>query len=189
MQGIVSREVDPADYAVVTCVDIQTSKASNIVPDKVDMKIDVRTYDPGVRKRVVAAVKRVVRGESETSGLPKEPEIIQVEDVPSIINDGATIKKLEAVFKSQFGESSVSEMVRNTASDDFSILAEAGNIPCAYWTIGGVEPSVWQEAKHSGTIEDLPSNHSAHFAPVVSPTIKTGIDALAVAALAYLTSS
>ena len=56
LQGIVSRELDPAAYAVVTCVDIQTSKAINIIPDVVDMKIDVRTYDSAVRQRVVQAV-------------------------------------------------------------------------------------------------------------------------------------
>jgi metal-dependent amidase/aminoacylase/carboxypeptidase family protein len=37
LQGIVSREVNPAEYAAVTCVYLQTAKAINIVPDVVDM--------------------------------------------------------------------------------------------------------------------------------------------------------
>ncbi|KAK0725796.1 putative hippurate hydrolase [Lasiosphaeris hirsuta] len=189
LQGIVSREVDPADYAVVTCVSLQTSKAINIVPDTVDMKVDVRSYGPAVRKCVVAAVKRVIRGESEASGLLKELQIVQTDDIPAIINDDRTVEKLERVFRQHFGESAVSEMARDTGSDDFSIFAEAQNISCAYWNIGGVDPAVWQEAKRNGTIDGLPGNHSAHFAPAVSPTIRTGIDALAVASLAYLVSN
>ncbi|KAK1834719.1 Zn-dependent exopeptidase [Podospora conica] len=186
LQGIVSREVDPAEFAVVTCVYLQTSKAVNIIPDTVVMKVEVRTYDPSVREQVVAAVQRVIRGESAASGLVKEPEIVHSDDVPAVNNDDKTVKTLEDVFRRHFGNSSVSEMARDTASDDFSVLAEAGNIPCAYWNIGGVDPSTWEKAKRNGTIGDLPSNHSAHFAPAVSPTIQTGIEALAVASLAYL---
>ncbi|KAK0721314.1 putative hippurate hydrolase [Apiosordaria backusii] len=188
LQGIVSREVDPANYAVVTCVYLRTANAINIVPDTVDMKVDVRTYDPAVRERVVAAVKRVIRGESEASGLLKEPQIVQTDDIPAIINDDNVVKVLERVFREHFGGNTISEMVRDTGSDDFSIFAEAQNIPCTYWNIGGVDPAIWQEAKRKGTIDELPGNHSAHFAPVISPTIRTGIDALAVASLAYLTS-
>ena len=180
------RELDPAEYAVVTCVDIQTSKAINIIPDVVDMKIDVRTYDSAVRQRVVQAVKRVIHGESEASRLPKEPEIIQTDDIPAIINDDKVVKALEGAFRQHFGEGAVSEMARDTASDDFSVFSHERNIPCAYWNIGGVDPWTWRDAQRDGKIVELPGNHSAHFAPAPNPTIRTGIDALAVAALNFL---
>ena len=70
LQGIVSSEIDPAEYGVVTGVHLQTSKAINIIPDVLDMELDVRTYHSAVRQRVVQAVKRVIRGDSEASGLP-----------------------------------------------------------------------------------------------------------------------
>ncbi|KUJ06731.1 putative hippurate hydrolase [Mollisia scopiformis] len=185
LQGIVSREVDPAEYAVVTCVYLRTATAINIIPDVVDMKIDVRTYNSDVRKKVVQAVKRVIHGESDAFGLPKEPEIVQTDDIPPIINDSEVVKTLQGAFGSHF-VGLVSEMVRDTGSDDFSIFAEAQSIPSAYWNIGGVDPAIWDDAERSGTIGDLPGNHSAYFAPVVEPTIRTGIDAMALAALAFL---
>jgi metal-dependent amidase/aminoacylase/carboxypeptidase family protein len=186
LQGIVSREVNPAEYAVVTCVYLQTAKAINIVPDVVDMKVDVRTYQPETRKRVLAAVQGVIRGESEASGLLREPEIVQTDDIPSIINDDAVVETLTNSFKLQF-PGLVTEMERDTGSDDFSVFAEDGEIPCAYWNIGGVDPDVWDEAARNNTIDDLPSNHSAYFGPVVEPTIRTGIDAMALVALSFLT--
>ncbi|KAK3988892.1 putative hippurate hydrolase [Cladorrhinum sp. PSN332] len=184
LQSVVSREVSPADFAVVTCVYLQTSKAVNIIPDTVDMKIDVRTYDDAVRTRVIAAVKRIIRGESEASGLVKEPEIIQTDDIPPVINDGKLVKRLEKAFRGQVGGAAVSEMVRDTGSDDFSVFGYGRDIPSAYLYIGGVYPAVWDDAEKNGKIDELPDNHSAFFAPVIHPTLQTGIDALAGVALA-----
>ncbi|KAK4222475.1 putative hippurate hydrolase [Podospora fimiseda] len=189
LQSIVSREVDPTDFAVVTCVYLQTSKAINIIPDTVDMKIDVRTYDEAVRTRVIAAVKRIIRGESDASGLVKEPEIIQTDDIPPVVNDEKVVKRLEKSFTEHFGEAAVSEMVRDTGSDDFSVFGHGRDIPSAYWYIGGVDPAVWDEAEKNGKIDELPDNHSAFFAPVIHPTIQTGIDALAGAALSFFSRS
>jgi hypothetical protein len=37
-----------------------------------------------------------------------------------------------------------------------------------------------------GTFLDTPRNHGAKFAPVVQPTLKAGMDAMALAVLAFL---
>ncbi len=184
-QGIVSREVDPDEFAVVTCVYLQTSRAVNIIPDTVDMKVDVRTYKPAVRKKVVEAVKRIIHGESIASGLPREPEIVQTDDIPPVINDEETVKTLTGIFEQCF-IGCVSEMLKDPGSDDFSIFTADQGIPSAYWYIGGTDPAAWDEAEQNGTLGDLPESHSAYFAPAVEPTIKTGIDAMALAALSFL---
>ncbi|KAM7186256.1 Zn-dependent exopeptidase [Naviculisporaceae sp. PSN 640] len=187
LQGIVSREVDPAQFAVVTCVYLHAGKAINIVPETVDMKVDVRTYDPQVRADVVAAVKRIIKAESGASMLPKEPEIKQTDDIPAIINNPRVVEKLTNVFRGYFSPEKISVMARDTASDDFSVFAEQlGGIPCAYWNFGGTDPDVWDRASREGKISELPKNHSAYFAPAVEPTLRTGTDAMALAALSFL---
>ena len=40
--------------------------------------------------------------------------------------------------------------------------------------------------KKEGRANDLPVNHSPHFAPVLHPTLETGVEALVAAALAWL---
>lgn len=185
LQGVVSREVDPAKFAVVTCAYFHAGHAVNIVPEFVDLKIDVRTYDPEVRKAVVAAVKRIVKAESMASGLPREPTITQTDDIPSIVNDSEVVRKLNDVFRAHFPDR-VQEMDRDTASDDFSILAVEQGITCAYWNIGWTDPSIWDDAEKRGTLLELPTNHSAYFATSIQPTLKTGTDAIALAALAFL---
>ena len=40
--------------------------------------------------------------------------------------------------------------------------------------------------RRTGTIGALPTNHSPHFAPVIHPTLETGVETLVVTALAWL---
>jgi len=47
----------------------------------------------------------------------------------------------------------------------------------------------YHQAEQAGRVDqDIPVNHSAHFPPVIEPTLDTGIQAMVVAALAWLAS-
>jgi hippurate hydrolase len=50
----------------------------------------------------------------------------------------------------------------------------------------GTDPETYAKAKSSGTIADIPTNHNPRFAPVIHPTLETGIETLVVAAQAWL---
>ena len=56
-------------------VSLQAGTKENVIPDEAIIKLNVRTFDEGVRKRVLAAIKRIVNAEAEASGAPKPPEI------------------------------------------------------------------------------------------------------------------
>ncbi len=77
-----------------------------------------------------------------------------------------------------------------TGSEDVGLLATAAGVPCAYWFLGGSDPALFagvttvEEAR--AIVDGLPSNHSPLFAPVIDPTIRTGVAALTVAARAWL---
>lgn len=74
-----------------------------------------------------------------------------------------------------------------TASEDLSAIPRAFGVPFTYWAIGGTDPDRYAEAVAEGTVaQDIPVNHSATFAPVVQPTLDTGVSAVTVAALAWL---
>jgi len=44
----------------------------------------------------------------------------------------------------------------------------------------------YAKAKADGRLGDLPTNHNPRFAPVIHPTLETGIETLVVAAQAWL---
>src|ERR1700680_1890172 len=60
LQGIVSREVPPTEAAVVTIGVLQAGTKENVIPDEAIIKLNVRTFDEGVRKLVLAAIERIV---------------------------------------------------------------------------------------------------------------------------------
>ncbi|KAI9796702.1 MAG: hypothetical protein M1833_006042 [Piccolia ochrophora] len=188
LQTIVSREVAPRDSAVVTVGSIQAGSAENVIPETAVLKINVRTVSPQSRERVLASLRRIINAECEASNAPKPPLIEETTRFPFMYNDDKATQTLETAFSDHFGDSYSSDCSPLGGSEDFPHLATCKDIPSCYWTFGGVDPSKWDEAKKQGRLdEDIPINHSPYFAPVIQPTIKTGVDALAVAALAFLT--
>src|SRR5579864_4494400 len=57
LQTIVSREVAPTDAVVVTVGSLQAGTKENVIPDEAVIKLNVRTFDEDVRKRVLAAIE------------------------------------------------------------------------------------------------------------------------------------
>lgn len=73
LQTIVSREVAAAEAAVVTIGALQAGTKENVIPDEAIIKLNVRTFDEGVRSRVLAAIERIVNAEAQASGAPRPP--------------------------------------------------------------------------------------------------------------------
>jgi hypothetical protein len=55
-----------------------------------------------------------------------------------------------------------------------------------FWFVGGTDPGVYATALKEGKIGDIPTNHNPRFAPVIHPTLETGVEALVLAAQAWL---
>lgn len=185
LQGIVSREVAPGELAVVTCGSIQAGQTANVIPDYLDLKLSVRTYDAKTRERVLSSIRRIIEAECEAAGAVEKPDIRCVYSTPATINDGETAKSLSKTFGAYFKENMV-EMEPVAASEDFSHLANAVGAPYVMWMFGGLDAKVWDDAVANEKLNELPGNHSPYFAPVIEPTLRTGVDAMALGALTFL---
>lgn len=60
LQGIVAREVDPAEAAVLTIGSLQAGQTENVIADKAVLKIDIRSQHAGTREKVLKAIRRIV---------------------------------------------------------------------------------------------------------------------------------
>jgi amidohydrolase len=174
LQTITSREVKPGEFAVITIGYIRAGTKNNIIPDQAELGITVRTYKEEVRKQVLAAIERTVKGEAMAGGATREPLIEHYEWTDSVYNDPALAERLRAPLEAALGKENVLTRGPITPSEDYSAFVELG-IPSFYFSLGGAEPAKLAEAKKSGTM--LPSNHSALFAPDVDPALRTGIAA------------
>lgn len=186
LQTVVSREVAPTDPAVLTVGSITSGVSPNVIPESATFQVNVRTYDDKVRKQVLEAIQRIVRAECTASLSPKEPEFTQVNAFPPTINDPETTARVADAFKTYFGDAA-HDMDLMMGSEDFSKIPRALGVPFTYWGFGGTDPATYAAAEKKGTIEqDIPVNHNPSFAPVVQPTLDTGVKALVVASLAWL---
>lgn len=186
LQTIVSREVAATDAVVVTIGALQAGTKENVIPDEALLKLNVRTFDETVRNRVLAAIERIVKAEAEASGAPRAPEITSLDHYNLVRNDPEATTRVADAFREHFTSSRVTETKPTTASEDFgSFGAETGS-PSMFWFVGGTDPDVYTKAKAQGRLNELPTNHNPRFAPVIHPTLETGVEALVVAAQAWL---
>jgi hippurate hydrolase len=186
LQTIVSREVAAADTAVVTVGALQAGTKENVIPDEAIIKLNVRTFDEGVRKHVLAAIERIVNAEAAASGSPRKPEITALDHYPLNVNNAEATTRVTDAFRQHFSAERVRATGPAPASEDFGSFGTEWHVPSVFWFIGGTDPTQYARAKEAGRLNELPVNHSPLFAPVVHPTLETGVEALVVAARAWL---
>jgi amidohydrolase len=188
LQTIVSREVAASQAAVVTVGALQAGTKDNVIPDDALLKINVRTFDEAVRTRVLAAIERIVNAEAQASGAPKPPQIDYTEHYPLTVNDPDQTRHVADALRGYFGNDRVSELAAPvSASEDFGSFGSEWRVPSVFWYIGGTDPDTYHKAQQAGRIaDDIPTNHNPKFAPVIHPTLETGVQAITAAALSYL---
>ena len=189
LQTIVSREVAPAQSAVLTVGALQAGTKENVIPDEAVIKLNVRTFDEGVRTHVLDAIKRMVEAEARASGAPRPPQITPLDRYQLVRNDPDAAERTRAAFRAHFGEERVVDIPPISASEDFGSFGSEWHAPSVFWTVGGTDPDTYRQAKEAGRLAELPTNHNPHFAPVLHPTLETGVETLLAAAGAWLGAS
>lgn len=186
LQTIVSREVAAAESAVVTIGALQAGTKENVIPDEAIIKLNVRTFDEGVRQRVLASIERIVNAEAAASGAPKKPEITPLDRYPLNSNDAEASAHVGKVFREYFSGERVVTVGAAPASEDFGSFGTGWKVPSVFWFVGGTDPDVYAKAKADNRINEIPTNHSPQFLPVIHPTLETGVEAMVVAACGWL---
>ena len=186
LQTIVAREVAPGESAVLTVGSIQAGSKSNVIPDRAELQLNIRTYSRQTRTTMLDAIRRIVTAECQASGSPREPGFEVFDQYPLTDNDLPTTSRVSDAFTTFFGRR-CQTLPMQTASEDFSDIPTALGASYTYWGIGGIDPVAYQNAADHGRIgQDIPVNHSPAFAPAIQPTLDTGTQALVVAAMAWL---
>ncbi|MES2004819.1 MAG: amidohydrolase [Bacteroidota bacterium] len=185
LQTIVSREVAPIENAVLTIGALQAGTKENIIPDDATLKLNIRTFDDGVRDHILSAVKRICCAECAASNAPRDPEFTTLDSYPVTENDAIATARVAEAFHAQFGDKSY-ETQPASASEDFSVFGRNWKVPYVFWFVGGTDAKIYLEAKKNNQLNSIPSNHSPKFAPVIHPTLKTGLQAMMTAAIAWL---
>jgi hippurate hydrolase len=185
IQTIVSRENSPFDPAVVTVGSIHGGTRYNIIPDEVHLQLTIRTYKEEVRQHILAALDRMARGIAAADDVPasRAPTVTTTSEfTPATYNDPQLTMRLAEDFKKALGADHVAELPPVMASEDFCRFGlEDHQIPICQFTLGAVDAEKLAESQRTGV--PLPGVHSALWAPVPEPTLRTGVKAMTSAVL------
>jgi amidohydrolase len=156
LQGIVAREVPPAETAVITVGRLQAGTKDNIIPDTAELGISMRTYSARTRTLVREAIERVVRAEAAASAAPRPPELTWSAGTPLLVNDPSATATTMAAFAEHFGEQRLLPSPAVNASEDVGVFGEVSGAPTVYWFWGGLDADTVTAAFRDGRPDSLP---------------------------------
>ncbi|MFD1328359.1 M20 aminoacylase family protein [Mycoplana ramosa] len=66
LQSIVSRNIHPLDPTVVTVGSFHSGSASNIIPERAEIVVGIRSFDPGVRDELERRIRLIAERQAES---------------------------------------------------------------------------------------------------------------------------
>lgn len=185
-QTIVSRQIDPQQPAVLSVGFIHGGTKNNIIPDQVELGLTLRTYSQSLRDNILADIRRTANGLAEAYDIPADrmPIVKVLESTPATLNDSPLSERLRKSATAALGPDHVEEAKAVMGSEDVGLFNLEGKIPGVMFWLGAADPAKLAESHKTGIA--LPSPHSALFAPVYGPAIKTGVTAMTAMSLDLL---
>ena len=179
LQSLVSRTIAPLQPGVITVGSIHGGTKHNIIGDRVDLQLTVRSDDPQVRTALLDGIDRVAKGVALGLGTPEDklPTITRrKENTPPTKNHGETARLLKKAFKTKLGDEVVLEQPRTgMGAEDFAYFVDPKhNVKGVYFAVGGTP---FEE------LNDAASHHSPFFKVWPEPSVKLGTEAMVVAAM------
>lgn len=180
LQSVVSRTIAPQQAGVITVGAIHGGSKHNIIGDRVEMQLTVRSNDFEVRDTLLDAIDRVARGVAISLGVPDDllPEVIrsETETTPPTINDSTTADRVRTVVVGAFGEDVLWDEPRDgMGAEDFAyFVTPDSGVKGVYFNVGGTLPE---------NLDDAASHHSPYFRIEPEPSITMATEAMVRAAI------
>jgi len=133
LQTVVSRQLPPAEPAVVTIGCIQGGTARNIIPEQVRLGGTIRTLTDASRTAAAAAVRRISEQTALAHGARAEVQITP--GYPVLVNHAAAADYIRRTALSELGPQAFSDdLPVSLGGEDFAYYAQ--RIPAALWRLG-----------------------------------------------------
>ena len=183
LQSIVSREISPLEGAVITVGSIHGGTKHNIIGERVDLQLTVRSDSPEVREHLLDALDRVAEGTARALGVPDDrlPIVTRsaTETTPATINDPETAQRVRDAIAAGMGADRLRDEPRTgMGAEDFAYFVEPGNgVRGVYFDVGG---TLAEE------IDTAAGHHSPEFRVEAEPAVTAGVEAMVLSALALM---
>lgn len=133
LQTIVSRNVAPLDTAVISVTTVHSGTAFNVIPQTAELTGTIRTFDIGVRQRVLKRFEQIARGVGEAMGCQVDVTLKRI--TPALINDNAVASKVQEAARRVLPESDLDTAGYTTmGAEDMAFMQEKA--PGCYLFVG-----------------------------------------------------
>ena len=134
LQTIVSRNIHPMDPTVITVGSFHAGSASNIIPERAEIVVGIRSFDPDVRDQLERRIRQVATSQAESFGVTAHVDYERSYD--ATINHKAETDFARALAIEFAGADKVRDMARPTmGSEDFAYMLKER--PGTYFFLGG----------------------------------------------------
>ncbi len=148
LQSIVSRNIHPMDPSVVTVGAFHAGSASNIIPERAEIVVGIRSFDPGVRDELERRIRMIAEAQALSFGMRATVDYLRSYD--ATINHKAETDFVRDLAIRFAGADKVVDLERPfMGSEDFAYMLQER--PGTYFFLG---------SKVSG--EEKPLHHPAY---------------------------
>jgi hippurate hydrolase len=155
LQTIASRNADPVDQVVVSVTSFETSsKAFNVIPQKVQLKGTVRTMSTGMRDLAEKRIKEICNGIAATFG--GRAEIDYHRGYPVMVNHEEQTEFAAEVARAVSGDCEDAPLVMG--GEDFAFMLEER--PGAYILVGNGDTAMVHHPEYNFNDEAIPAGCS-----------------------------
>jgi hippurate hydrolase len=183
LQSLVSRNLDPLEPGIVTVGSIHGGAKHNIIPEEVDLQLTVRADTPETRAKLLDGIRRIAEGTARAYGVPESllPVVraLRGESTPPTANDPETAGRVKAAIEKALGANRISNNQREgMGAEDFAyFVAPEHRVRGVYFNVGGTP---------ARDLAGAASHHSPLFKVSPEPAIRTGVEAMTLAAMELL---
>ncbi len=133
LQTIASRNIHPLDPMVITVGAFHGGMASNVIPERAEMVLTIRSFDPDVRNELEKRIRMIAEGQAASYGMSVTLDYARGYD--ATINHAAETDFVRDLARNILGEDKVMDLPRpSMGSEDFAyMLAER---PGTYFLLG-----------------------------------------------------
>ncbi len=133
LQTIASRNIHPLDQMVITVGAFHAGMASNVIPERAEMLLTIRSFDPNVRNELERRIRMVAEGQAASYGMSVTLDYKR--GYEATVNHKAETDFVRDLARRVVGEDKVIDLPRpSMGAEDFAyMLAER---PGTYFLLG-----------------------------------------------------
>lgn len=173
LQSLIARECPASAEAVLTIGQFSAGSAANVIPEHALLQGTLRTFDPEIRKNLIARINEIVPAVAAAYRCKTDQAVLS--DVPAVLCDPKLNEQLVKAISELDEKLVLLPRFHAMGSEDFAFISEL--VPhSSYFALGAAHPDETKRyAQH---------NPKVYFAEECLPV---GAASYAAAALSYLT--